>query len=170
MDEPPADVAEESGEWEHPSPTPEVTDPEAVEQMDRPAVTSAEMEVRPTESMPAPPKLPDALFEGGPDDEEQIHWHLREDANVLVMANDTIEREHYREVTTTPLVRTDEGAFEWEIPARLIRGHASALDVPEAALIEPGRAIHFRASEAMLDGDQRACYAMTTDRLEQLTG
>jgi hypothetical protein len=169
MDEPPADIAEESGEWAHPSPTSDDTDSETVAEMDPPAVTSEDVEATPTESMPEPPKLPDALFAGDLADGQRLHWYLREDANVLVMANGPTEREHYREVTTTPLVWTDDGAFEWEIPARLIRGHATAIDAPEEALVQPGRAIHFRASAAMLDGETRTCYAMTTDRLEQLT-
>ena len=170
MDEDPETVAEESGEWEHPSPTPELSDPDDIEALDRPAVTSAAIDTEPTDAMPAPPRLPDALFEGGVGDEETVHWYVREDAAVLVMASSALEREAYREVTTTPLVRTDDGEFEWEIPARLVRGHPDAVDVPEKALIEPGRAIHFRASEAMLDGAPRICYAMTTDRLEALTG
>ncbi|MFC7019010.1 MULTISPECIES: hypothetical protein [Haloarcula] len=170
MDEPPADAAEESGEWAHPSPAADAIDSETVAEMDPAAVTSEDVEATLTESMPEPPKLPDALFERDLADDQRLYWHLREDANVLVMANGPIEREHYREVTTTPLVRTHDGDLEWEIPARLIRGHATAIDGPEEALIQPGRAIHFRASAAMLDGETRTCYAMTTDRLEQLTG
>lgn len=169
MDDP-EHVAEESGEWAHPSPTPNVSDPGDIEDIDRPAVTSAEIDTEPTDAMPDPPRLPDALFEGELADEHEVHWYVREDARVLVMANDSLDRTGYRAVTTTPLVRTDDGEFEWEIPARLVRGYPDAVDVPEDALVEPGRAIHFRASEAMLDGPVRTCYAMTTDRLDQLTG
>ena len=168
MDDP-EEVAENSGEWEHPSPTPPVSDPEDIEGLDRPAVTSADINTEPTEAMPDPPRLPDALFEGDLTDGERVHWYVREDVTVLVMANAELDREHYRAVTTTPLSRTDDG-FEWEIPARLIRDHPDAVDVPNAARIEPGRSIHFRASEAMLDGPVRTCYAMTTGRLEDLTG
>ena len=169
MDDP-ADVAEESGEWEHPSPTPEVSDAEELADLGRPAVTSSDIDTEPTEAMPDPPRLPDALFGDGLADDEEVHWHAHEDAHVLVMANDSLDREGYREVTTTPLRRTADGEYEWEIPARLVRDHPDAVDVPEEALIEPGWAIHFRASEAMLDGPVRTCYAMTTDRLEQVTG
>jgi hypothetical protein len=170
MDEDPETVAEESGEWEHPSPTPEVSDPEDIEKLDRPAVTSTDIDTEPTDAMPTPPRLPDALFAGELTGEEDVHWYVREDVRVLVMANEDLDYEHYRAVTTTPLVESDDGGFEWEIPARLVRGHPDAIDVPEEALIQPGRSIHFRASEAMLDGPIRTCYAMTTDRLEQLTG
>lgn len=170
MDEDPETVAEESGEWEHPSPTPDVTDPEAVESLDRPAVTSAAIDTEPTDAMPDPPQLPDALFTGELDEEQQVHWYVREDAAVLVMANDELDREQYRPVTTTPLVETVDGEYEWEIPVRLVEDHPEAIDAPDVALIQPGRSIHFRASEGMIDGPTRTCYAMTTDRLEQLTG
>jgi hypothetical protein len=170
MDEEPETVSEESAEWKHPSPTPDVSDPDEIDQLDRPAVTSTDIDAEPTEAMSDPPRLPDALFEGELDDEQRVHWHVREDANVVAMANDELDREQYRAVTTTPLIRTSGGEFEWEIPVQLIRGHSEAADVPDAALIQPGRAIHFRASEAMIDGPTRICYAMTTDRLEQLNG
>lgn len=170
MDEDPERVAEESGEWKHPSPIPDGSDPASIEDIDRPAVTSADIDTGPTEAMPAPPRLPNALFEGELPEQADVHWYVREDAAVLVMANDEVERENYRAVTTTPLVRTDDGEFEWEIPATLVQGHPDAVDVPEEALLEPGRSIHFRASQAMLDGPVRTCYAMTTGRLEQLTG
>ncbi len=170
MDEDPESVTEESGVWEHPSPTPEVSDPTDIEQIGQPAVTSADIDTEPTDAMPAPPRLPDALFAGDLDEDEAVHWYVREDACVLVMANDDLDREQYRAVATTPLVETDDGEFEWKIPAKLIRGHPEAVDVAVEALIQPGRAIHFRASDAMLDGPTRTCYAMTTDRLEQLTG
>lgn len=170
MDDDPESVAEESGEWEHPSPTPPVSDPEDIEQLDRPAVTSDAIDVKPTEAMPTPPRLPDALFSGTLTGEESVHWYVREDASVLVMANESFDREQYRAVATTPLVESADGEFEWEIPTALIRGHPEAVGAPEKALIKPGRSIHFRASEAMLDGPIRSCYAMTTDRLEQLTG
>jgi hypothetical protein len=169
MDEDPEHVAEESGEWEHPSPIPDGSDVVGSEGSDRPAVTSADIDTGPTDAMPAPPRLPGALFEGALSGETDVHWYVREDVPVLVMANEAFERPNYRAVTTTPLVRTDDGEFEWEIPSRLVRGHPDAVDGPEAALIDPGRSIHFRASETMLDGQTRTCYAMTTDRLEQLT-
>lgn len=170
MEDDPEDVAEESGEWEHPSPTPPVSDPADIERLEPPAVASTDIDTEPTDAMPDPPRLPDALFEETPaGSDERVHWYVREDAAVLVMANDTVDREGYREVAATPLVETDDGEFEWQIPATLIRGHPDAVDVPEEALIEPGRSIHFRASKAMLDGPLRTCYAMTTDRLEQLT-
>lgn len=66
--------------------------------------------------------------------------------------------------------RPADGECEWEVPTRLVRDHSDAVGVPEDALVEPGRAIHFRASEAMLAGAPRTCYAMTTDRLDALTG
>ncbi|MFC6865006.1 hypothetical protein ACFQGE_16265 [Halomicroarcula sp. GCM10025817] len=77
MDEPPADVAEESGEWAYPSPTSDDTDPETVAEMDPPAATSEDVEATPTESMPEPPKRPDALFGGNLADGQRLHWYLR---------------------------------------------------------------------------------------------
>ncbi|MFC7132143.1 MULTISPECIES: hypothetical protein [Salinibaculum] len=171
MDDDPEDVAEESGEWAHPSPTPPVSDPDDIERLDPPAVASTDIDTEPTDAMPEPPRLPDALFAETPaDDDRCVHWYVREDAAVLVMANAPLDRDHCRAVAATPLVETADGEFEWEIPPELVRGHPEAVDVPEAALIQPGRSIHFRASTAMLDGPVRTCYAMTTDRLEALTG
>lgn len=164
MDDP-EDVADESGEWEHPSPTQSVAD--IVEAT--PTVTSGNIDTEPTDAMPKPPRLPDALFADDPDDDQQVRWYVREDARVLTMANADLDREQYHAVATTPLVGTGDGEFEWEIPATLVRGHPDAVDAPEEALLEPGQSIHFRASQAMLDGPTRTCYAMTTDRLEQLT-
>jgi hypothetical protein len=141
-----------------------------LDDLDTPAVTSTDIDTEPTDAMPDPPRLPDALFETRPDDgESEVHWYVREDAPVLVLANTTLDREHYREVASTPLVETADGEFEWEIPTAVIRGHPAAIDAPADALIQPGRSIHFRASTAMLDGPVRTCYAMTTDRLDQLT-
>lgn len=170
MDKEPVTVSEESAEWEHPPPTSDVSGADDREQLDRPAVTSTDIDAEPSEVMPDPPRLPDALFEGELDDEQVVHWYLREDANVLMMTNDKFNREQYRAVTTTPLIRTSGGEFEWEIPVQLIDGHPEAADVPDTALIQPSRSIHFRASEAMIDGPTRTCYVMTSDRLEQLTG
>ena len=169
MDDP-EDVAEEGGQWAHPSPTPDLSDPEDIDQAETPAVASTDIDTEPTAAMPDPPRLPDALFtEQQTEGETAVHWYVREDATVLVLANATLDREHYRAVASTPLVETADGEYEWEVPTAVVRGHPDAVDVPEAALIEPGRSIHFRASTAMLDGPVRTCYAMTTDRLEQLT-
>lgn len=169
MDDP-EDVAEEHGEWAHPSPTPAVSDPDDLDEMETPAVTSTAIDTEPTDAMPDPPRLPDALFDDRPEDRSaQVHWYVREDAAVLVLSNTTLDRAHYREVASTPLVETADGGFEWEVPTAVVRGHPDAVDAPAAALIEPGRSIHFRASTAMLDGPVRTCYAMTTDRLDQLT-
>lgn len=170
MDDDPEDVAEESGEWAHPSPV-DVSDPRKFAAPEPPAVTSTDIDTEPTEAMPDPPRLPDALFEDRPrDGESRVHWYVREDAAVLVLVNSEVDREHFRAVASTPLVGTDDGGFEWKIPTAVIRGHPDAVDVPEGALIQPGRSIHFRASSAMLDGSVRSCYAMTTDRLDHLTG
>lgn len=169
MDDP-EDVAEEGGQWAHPSPTPDLSDPDDIEQVETPAVASTAIDTEPTAAMPDPPRLPDALFAERPSDgETAVRWYVREDAEVLVLANTTLDREHYRAVASTPLVETADAEYEWEVPTAVVRGHPDAADVPEAALIEPGRSIHFRASRAMLDGSTRTCYAMTTDRLEQLT-
>jgi hypothetical protein len=170
MDDP-EDVADEGGQWEHPSPTPEIPAADDVDETDTPAVTSSAIDTEPTGEMPDPPTLPDALFADDADaSERQVWWYVREDAAVLVLANRELDREHYHAVATSPLVETGDGGYEWEIPAALIRGRSEAADVPEVALIDPGRSIHFRASPAMLDGPVRTCYAMTTDRLEELTG
>lgn len=163
MDDP-KDVAEEGGQWEHPSPAP------AEETADEtPAVSSSAIDTEPTAEMPDPPTLPDALFEGELRGTERLHWHVREDMAVLVLANQELDREMYRLVATSPIVETDDGDCEWEIPPALIRGQSESADVPRAALLDTGRSIHFRASAAMLDGPARTCYAMTTDRLDDLT-
>lgn len=162
--EDPEDVAEEGGQWEHPSPD-ESTD----ESGGTPAVSAAEIATEPSEGMADPPTLPDALFtDSAADGERRIHWYVREDAAVLVLSNRELDRENYHAVATSSLVETEDGA-EWEIPSEVIRGQPPAADVPETALIDPRRSIHFRASEAMLDGPIRTCYAMTSDRLEALT-
>lgn len=169
MDDP-EDVADEGGQWEHPSPAPDERPPEGGDEADPPAVSSSAIDTEPTEQMPDPPTLPDALFADDPADDQQIHWYVREDAAVLVLANREIDREEQHAVATSSITRTADGDFEWEIPAALIRGHAAAAAVPDKALLGTGRSIHFRASQEMLDGPIRTCYAMTDDRLNELTG
>lgn len=168
MDDP-EDVAEEGGQWEHPSPAPEGSAPDDIEE-EPPAVASTDIDTEPTAEMPDPPRLPEALFVDADPSERQVHWYVREDAAVLVLANRPIDREGYRAVATSPLAAAGDGEYEWEIPPGLVRGHPEATGVPEAALIDPGEAIHFRASRAMLDGPIRTCYAMTSGRLDALTG
>lgn len=168
MDDP-EDVADEGGQWEHPSPAPGEQPPADADETDPPAVSSSDIDTEPTEEMPDPPTLPDALFADDPADDQQIYWYLREDAPVLVLANREIDREEQHAVATSSITRTPAGDFEWEIPPALIQGHTAAVDAPEKALLGTGRSIHFRASEEMLDGPVRTCYAMTDDRLNELT-
>ncbi len=167
MDDP-EDVADEGGQWEHPSPTSEDRARD-VDETDPPAVSSSAIDTEPTEEMPDPPRLPDALFSERAGDDRQIHWYVREEAPVLVLANRTLDRDGYRRVATSSVTETAAGDLEWEVPPTLIRGHAAGAEVPEKALLGTGRSIHFRASEEMLDGPVRTCYAMTDDRLDELT-
>ncbi|MFB6183219.1 MAG: hypothetical protein ABEI96_01575 [Haloarculaceae archaeon] len=160
MDEKQA-LSQDAVAWRHPPPD------------DGPGEGPAELDASAVEAAgrKSVPKLPDALFEDDDGDGDGVvYWYVHGEIRALVMSNRPIEADGYREVARSRFVEGDDGTRKWEIPAALIVGRANESDPSHVlgdARFEPGEPIHFRATEEMLAGDTRTCFAMTAAQLSR---
>jgi hypothetical protein len=167
---------DETGAWEHPAV--EEGEDEAGEpkvDLDSGQVSTEKLtedEERDFEAMSEQPQLPNALFEAEIDATSIVHWHVDTELDVVQMANEVLTGNEYLHVAATTLVENADGEYRWEIPVEIVEDTGIAPEVdaelPETATFSTGESILFRASDAMLSGETRTCYALTPAALDRL--